>query len=192
ARLGLIVAGDADPAPRSSLGFPFAPAGGAVLLGHTGDGEGFVRFRFRTFPADAALFESYLAWDPGAGFGRRGRNRLEVRVAPSFAARAGEHGHEVARALLDEVGLPASEVDLLVASQFPASFAADLARDLGVPAARVPPVAPELVRTHTAGPIAALEAASRSGLLARARHILFVAVGGGITAGAALYRTSRP
>jgi 3-oxoacyl-[acyl-carrier-protein] synthase-3 len=192
AHLGLIVAGDADPAPRSSLGFPFAPAGGAVLLGHTDDGAGFVRFRFRTFPADAPLFESSLVWDPEAGIGRRGRNRLEVRVAPSFAARAAEHGGEVARALLDEVGLAAAEVDLLVTSQVPASFAAEIARDLGIPEAHVPRVAPELARAHTAGPIAALDAASRSGQLASARHILFVAVGAGITVGAALYRTRRP
>lgn len=188
ARLGLIVAGDADPSPHSSLGFPFAPAGGAVLLGHTDEGAGFVRFRFRTFPADAPLFEIYLAWDPDAGIGHRGRNRLEARVAPSFAGRAGEHGREVALALLDEVHLAPADVDLLIASQYPASFASELARDLGIPEARVPRVAPELLRAHTAGPIAALDAASRSGQLARARHTLFVAVGAGITVGAALYR----
>lgn len=190
ARLGLVVAGDADPTRRGSRGFPFAPAGGAVLLAHADGEDGFVRFRFRSFPEDAHLFESFLEWDPDAGFRRRGGHRLEVRVAPAFAARAVERGRAVALDLLAEAGLRPAEVDLLIGSQFPASFAGDLARALGISSAHVPCVPRELSRAHTAGPIAALDAASRSGQLARARHTLFVAVGGGITVGAALYRSA--
>lgn len=189
AHLGLVVAGDADPAPRSSRGFPFAPAGGAVLLGHSDGDGGFVHFRFRSFPEDAHLFESFLAWDPEGGFRRRGRHRLEVRVAPSFADRCVEHGRQVALDLLEEVGVHAPDIDLLVCSQVPTSFAGEVARGLGIPSTRLPSVPRELARAHTAGPIAALDAAGRSGQLARARHILFVVVGAGITVGAALYRS---
>ncbi len=63
-----------------------------------------------------------------------------------------------------------------------------LVRRLELPADRVARVTAELSGVHTAGPIAALEAAERSGRLAEAKHVLFVTVGAGISVGLALYR----
>jgi 3-oxoacyl-[acyl-carrier-protein] synthase-3 len=187
AKHGLIVAGDADPSPSTSRRFPFAPAGGAILLSHDDGDIGFQRFVFRTFPEHAGMFEVHTRWDPHAGLVRRGRNVLEVYQAPAFSAHCIEHGIEVAGELLRDVGLVAADIDLLVASQYPRSFAAEIARGLGIPTARVPRVPAELARAHTAGPIAALEAAIKSGKFARAKHTLFVTAGAGITIGAALY-----
>ena len=44
-----------------------------------------------------------------------------------------------------------------------------------------------LGRVHTAGPVAAFEAATESGQLANARNVVFATVGAGITVGLALY-----
>jgi 3-oxoacyl-[acyl-carrier-protein] synthase III len=186
AELGMIVAGDAS----SARDFPFAAAGGAVLLGRSDDGAGFERFASRAFTEDGALFEAYLRWDPDAGQVWHGRNVLEVYEAPAFAARCIAHACDVAGGLLAEAGLAAPAIDLVIASQYPRAFAAEVARSLGIPATRVPVVAGELARAHTAGPIAALEAAIEAGELARARHVLFVTAGAGITIGAALYRAA--
>ena len=188
AKLGLVVAGDADPSPRTSHGFPFSPAGGALLLRHVDGDLGFGAFELRTFPADAALFESTLRWQPPAGFLRRGHNVVEVTAAASFGARCIEHAIDVATAVLAKAGLHGADVDLLIASQYPAGFADAVARGLGLPEGCAPHVRPELARAHTAGPIAALEAAIDDGRFARARHTLFVTAGAGITIGAALYR----
>ncbi|HEU0030154.1 MAG TPA: 3-oxoacyl-[acyl-carrier-protein] synthase III C-terminal domain-containing protein [Kofleriaceae bacterium] len=187
ARLAMIVAADADPSPRSSRQFPFAPAGGAVLLGPGRDGAGFQHFKIATFPHDAALFESHTRWDPDAGLLRRGRNVLEVYEAPRFASACSEHGIAVARELLVEAGVAPEAIDLVIASTYPRGFALDVARGLGIAEACVPTITGELTRAHTAGPILALDAAFESGQLARARHILFVTAGAGITIGAALY-----
>lgn len=188
ARLGMIVAGDADPAPRTSRQFPFAPAGGAMLIAHADGDTGFQRFALRTFPEHAALFEVALRWDPRAGRLIRGRNVLEVHEAPAFAACCVDHAAEVVLDLLAGADLSPGDIDLVIASQYPRAFGAQVTSRLGIPGDRLPEVAPAFAAAHTAGPIAALEAAMQSRQLSRARHTLFVTVGAGITIGAALYR----
>jgi 3-oxoacyl-[acyl-carrier-protein] synthase-3 len=191
AQLAMIVAADADPSPATTRGFPFAPAGGAVLLAHRDGPVGFERFASRTFAEDAELFEASLRWDPRAGLARRGSNVLEIHEAPSFASHCVTHAAEVVAAFLADAGVRADEIDVLIASQYPRGFAAAFARRLGLPADRVPAVPRALTSSHTAGPIAALEAAMTSGRFAGARHALFVTVGAGIAVGVALYRSAR-
>jgi len=189
ARCAMIVAADADPSPRTSEGFPFPAAGGAMLLGYADGDVGFERFLQRTFPEDGALFQAHLRWEPRAGFAHRtGRNIVEVFQSPEFAARCVAHATDVVRELLAASSLPIADVDLLIASQFPRGFARNVAYAVGIPAERVPDVSANLEGTHTAGPIAALEAAILSGAFARARHIVFVTAGAGLTIGTALYR----
>jgi 3-oxoacyl-[acyl-carrier-protein] synthase-3 len=190
ARVGMIVASDVDPFPRTSRGFPFSPAGGALLLVHDGGDAGFQRFELKTFPEEAGLFEARLRWDPHAGLTRRGRNVLEVYEAPSFAVQCVERATEVAAGFLAAAGLRAADVDLLVGSQYPRGFAADVASRLGVAAGRVPAVGAALAAAHTAGPLAALEASVASGRFATARTTLFVTAGAGLTVGVALYRSA--
>jgi 3-oxoacyl-[acyl-carrier-protein] synthase-3 len=187
ARHGLIVAADADPSPRTSQHFPFPPAGGAMLVEEAPGEAGFQEFELRTFPEHAALFEVILRWVPHAGLLRRGRNVVEVREEPAFAPTSIDLAVDVATAFLARRGLEPADLDLLIASQYPRSFAAGVARGLDLPMDRVPRVRPELAGAHTAGPIAALEAAFTSGQFAHARYTLFVTAGAGITIGVALY-----
>jgi 3-oxoacyl-[acyl-carrier-protein] synthase-3 len=184
-RLGMIVAADVNPSPATSGGFPFAPVGGALILSHGGPREGFDGFEFRTFSGDAALFEARVNREGGA---LRGRYALEVREDPRFAAACLEHAHKVARGFLSAAGLREADVDLLVASQYPPGFARDLARELGLPPDRVPRVALDRAPAHSAGVVAALEAAIDSGRFWSSRTVLFVTAGAGITIGVALYR----
>jgi len=186
AKLGLIVAADSDPSPRTTRNFPFAPAGGAMLLARVDGDVGFERFVFETFPADAGMFEVTMRWDPHAGLIRRGRNVLEVYEAPAFAGRCIEHGVAVARRLLDDLGIAPAEVDALVANQYPRSFATGIANGLGLRTSAIPHVAPELANAHTAGPLAALEAVGST-----RGTTLFVTASAGITIGAAVYRDRR-
>jgi 3-oxoacyl-[acyl-carrier-protein] synthase-3 len=187
ARYAMIVAGDADPSPTTTCNFPFTPVGGAMLLGHVDGTSGFHAFRTRTYPEYAPLFESRLRWDPRAGLLGRGRNVVEFVEAPEFAPRCIDAAIDVARELLADEALAASDIDVLVASQYPHTFAAAVARGLGIPEDRAPSVSHELIGSHTAGPIAALEAATSEGRFASARRVLFVTAGAGITIAGALY-----
>lgn len=188
ARLGMVVAADADPSPHTTKNFPFSPAGGAMILAHTDEDRGFLRFETRTYPEYATLFESRLHFDAHAGLLHKGRNVIEIYEAPAFAERATELAAALAKEILDEAGWPPESVDLVIASQYPPGFGKDVALALGIPAERVPEVDPALARAHTAGPIAALEKAFEDRRFVRAKHTLFVTVGAGITVSVALYR----
>jgi 3-oxoacyl-[acyl-carrier-protein] synthase-3 len=198
--LGMVVAADADPERyrlRASR-FPYDPIGGALLLSRSeDDAKGFVRFRFATYPDEGDLYEGVVTWEAGAvrralagrvpGV-RPGRNVLHVRQREGYAERCAACATRAGRQFLAELELGAAEVDLLLPSPLPGSFPDAIARGLGVPPARVARPEERLARCHTAGPMAALEVALRSGRLGRARNALFVTAGAGISVGLALYR----
>ena len=190
-RLGMVVASDSDPAPRTSHGYGFARAGGAMLLAASEGDEGFDGFELRTFPELGALFGAKLLWEPSRGVARRGHNALVVTEAKEFAARSASCAATTLRGFLDRARLLASDVDLLVATPQPAGFPGAVARELGIDDGRVAHVAPELAHAHTAGMLASLEAATTSGRLRSSRNVLLVAAGAGVTIGVALYRVAR-
>lgn len=147
---------------------------------------------FRTFPEDIALFESRVGFDASVHglLDRRGRSVLTIDEDPRFAPRCVEHAAAVVRGFLDASRLLPRDVDLLIASQYPPTFATDVARAVGIAPERVPELPAGLAGAHTAGPIAALEAAMAAGQFAAARRVLFVCAGAGITIAAALYVTA--
>ncbi|HTJ81815.1 MAG TPA: hypothetical protein VL400_08815, partial [Polyangiaceae bacterium] len=163
ARLGMVVAGDTDPNRRAPAGVHFATVGGAMLLSHADDGDGFQRFEFHTFPDGQGLFTSRLEWEPHGGFLGRGRNVVDIHEEPLFTARAVERAGAVTRGFLQRVALEPDDVDLLIASPYPERFALDLVLAVGLHQDTLPPVPPRLRRAHTAGPLAALAAAIDSG-----------------------------
>ncbi len=216
--LGIVVAADADPErgrnwdfpfglvgstgvvprSRSHARFPFAAAGGAVLLSRSEQQDkGFSRFAFATFSEFTHLLESEVTWEekgrvrralaahiPGL---RSGRNVLRIHEGEGYGARCAECAVTFTRMFWQGAGLSASDIDLLVPSPTPASFPSDVSQALGVPADRVARVDESFERVHTAGPVAALESAMRSGHFAEARNVLFVTAGAGITVALALY-----
>jgi 3-oxoacyl-[acyl-carrier-protein] synthase-3 len=186
AKLGMVVASDMDPEPGVSRGFGFPAVGGAILLSADASRAGFTAFHFATFPEFAELFQGYVEWQEDAehGLPDNGRNILTVEIAESYAARALECAESTARELAAAQALDLAEVDLLVATASLAGFGDALAERLGVAAERVASPSDGLAHAHTAAPAVALESAA----LAAARTTLFVSVGAGITAAAALYR----
>jgi 3-oxoacyl-[acyl-carrier-protein] synthase-3 len=182
----MVVASDMDPEPGVSQGFDFPAVGGAVLLSAVDSRAGFTGFRFATFPEYAKLFQAYVDWqeDAGRGLAHPGRNVLTVEIAESYSARALECAESTARELAAAQALDLAEVDLLVATASVAGFADALARRLGVPGERVASPSDGLAQAHTAAPAVALESVG----LPAGSTTLFVSVGAGITAAAALYR----
>ena len=183
----LVVCGDVDPTPGRSRGADFDPIGGALLLG-SGDGEeDFEAFRQDTFSKHAHLRESRVDFlgPPGA---RRSHHALRVREDERFGAEAARCVAESAEALLAETGLRPGDVDLVVPGTALPELPCALG-GLGIPAERVCAAAP--LRAPVTGAVAALEAAMASPAWSRARRVLWVAVGAGITVSLALYRTGR-
>ena len=186
-RHALVVASDADPGHRLAPGFPFAPAGAAIVCGWRPGPEGIQEIRFANRPDGEGDAER------GGGDGLRatvapgGRgNRLMIDEDPAFAAAAGAWAADVASKLLADQGMPASDVDLVVANPLAPDFLHALAAGLGVAPQQL--VAPaKRHRVHTAALGVALEP-----VISRRWHegktTLLVSAGAGPTAGAALMR----
>lgn len=190
--LGMIVASDRDVATRGAEGFAFHDAGGAVLLRPGREDEGFGDFFVESFPEYADDFASEAVWREGArrSFlgGRRPGYAWSFPCKPEYPRHAAACAERCVPAFLEAVGAGLDHVDLVLPSQHPAGFPRLLAEALGIPRERCVEVPERGAPAHTAGPIAALEAALESGAFARARNVLFVTVGAGLTVSLAWYR----
>jgi 3-oxoacyl-[acyl-carrier-protein] synthase III len=194
-RLGAIAASDVYP----DLGGPglagFQPAGGAMLLSWDDSIAGFTSFHMQTFPEYADLFVSGLAWQRRRGGAPRaaaGRSQMVIDEKPGYHARLVDCAEEATHRFLHRVGLGIDGIDLLVPAPAAADFLDALRVRLGVAGDRVAFTAEDLAGAYTTGPIAALQAAIKSGRLGEARNVLMLAAGAGITVALALYRQAPP
>jgi 3-oxoacyl-[acyl-carrier-protein] synthase-3 len=192
-RLGLVVVSDTTYARGFVRGeFPFAAAGGAVLLRGGPANEGFVAFASETFPEHVEAFASRVEWQESVTRGKHlppgPRSLLTIEESGDYLRASLDCAARVVKPFLEEIGLAPADVDLVVPSQYPPGFAAGIGARAGIADARVVDVPATSAHLHTAGPAAALEVAVEDGRLARARDILFVTVGSGLTVFTALYR----
>jgi 3-oxoacyl-[acyl-carrier-protein] synthase III len=113
---------------------------------------------------------------------------MVIDEQPGYQARLVDCAEEVARRFLRRLGMDPGDIDLLVPAPCGAGFVDPLRVRLGVPGDRVAYVAEDLAGSYSAGPVAALQAAVKSGRLGEARSTLLLTAGAGITVAAALYR----
>ena len=195
-RLGAVVSSDVQPDLARSPGVFLRPAGGAVLLSWSADLAGFTDFGTETFPEYADLFTSGLVWREPHGIRvprhRTGRNGMVITVRPGYQARLADCAEEAARRFLRRLGLAVEDIDLLIPAPSAPEFLDTLRTRLGIPGDRVAYTPEDMEGTYTTGPIAALQAAVKSGRLAESRTALLLAAGPGITVALALYRQTAP
>jgi 3-oxoacyl-[acyl-carrier-protein] synthase III len=190
-RLGAIVTSDVDPKLRDPGPAPFRPAAGAMLLGWDDTDTGFTDFCVETFPEYQDLFVSGLVWQERRGLrvprGAVGQSQMVIDSQPGYHARLADCAEEAAHRFLRRLGMGVGEIDLLVPAPSSPEFLDTLRLRLGVPGDRVAYLPEDLEGAYTTGPIAALQAAIRSGRLGEARNTLLLAAGAGITVALALY-----
>jgi len=195
-RLGVIVTSDVEPDLKDPGTAPFRPSGGAMLLGWDDGPAGFTDFYAETFPEYEDLFLSGLAWHERHGLqvplGAAGGHHMVIDRRPGYEARLADCAEEAALRFLRRVGMDPGDIDLLVPAPAAPGFLDPLRARLGVPGDRVAYVTEHLEAAYTTGPIAALQAAVKSGRLGEARNTLMVAAGAGITVAFALYRQTGP
>jgi 3-oxoacyl-[acyl-carrier-protein] synthase-3 len=196
-RLGAIVASDVYPrGTEGAAAAPLRPAGGAMLL-RWEDGEaGFTDFYSETFPEYQDLFASGLVWQERRGLRAAGRatgqSRMVIDARPGYPDRLADCAEEAARHFLHRLGMGIGDIDLLVPAPAWSEFLDPLWMRLGIPGDRVAYTPEDLDGAHAAGPIAALQAAIKSGRLGESRNTLMVTAGAGITVNLALYRQTLP
>jgi 3-oxoacyl-[acyl-carrier-protein] synthase-3 len=195
-RLGAIVTSDVDPQVKDPGSAPFRPAGGAMLLGWDDTDAGFTDFAADTYPEYQDLFVSGLVWQqrrgPRVPRGGAGHSQMVIDVRPGYHARLVDCAEESVLRFLRRLGMGIGEIDLILPAPSSPDFLDVLRVRLGVPGDRVAYVAEDLASAYTTGPIAAMQAAIRSGRLGEARNTLMLAAGAGITIALALYRQRPP
>ena len=115
-----------------------------------------------------------------------------IDARPGYHARLADCAEEAARRFLRRLGIGIGDIDLLVPAPSSPDFLDALRVRLGVPGDRVAYVTEDLAGAYTTGPIAALQAAIRTGRLGEAQNTLVLAAGAGITVALALYRQTPP
>jgi 3-oxoacyl-[acyl-carrier-protein] synthase-3 len=195
-RRGTVVCSDVQP-DLQSPGAPFLrSAGGAILLRWDERLAGFTDFATETFPEYEDLFRSGLVWQERRGIrGPRqgnGQHRMIIAVKPGYHPRLVDCAEEATRRFLRRLDLSVEDIDLLVPAPSAPGFLDPLQARLGIPGDRVAYTPEDLEDTYTTGPIAALQAAIKSGRLRESRNTLLLAAGAGITIALALYRQTPP
>src|SRR5262249_50736672 len=157
---------------------------------------GFAGSNRETFPESGDRFTSGRVWRERQGIRlpRRGtgEHQMVVTIKPGYQDRLVDCAEETAHRFLRRVGLGVEDIDLLVPASSAPGFVDSLRAKLGVPGDRVAYTPEDLEGTYSTGPIAALQAAIKSGRLSEARNTLLLAAGAAITVAAALYRQTLP
>ena len=173
----LITASDADPGGGMSERFPFSPVGAALLCKWTDDDYGLGPVSWVNDPDDGENFQATVGSEDA-------RNVLRFRESPVLDERLATTAAQAVRNCLRDSALTLSDVDVIVAAPARHGYRAALAAQLDVPPERI--IVAEDEKMHTAS----LAVALQQGLshLPISAHVVFVAAGAGITAGAVLYR----
>jgi 3-oxoacyl-[acyl-carrier-protein] synthase III len=203
-KLGAIVASDVCPRGTDGGSVPIQPAGGAMLLRWDESVAGFTDFHSETFPEYQDLFASGLVWQERRGLRgamraslrgparAAGQSRMVIDARPGYTDRLVDCAEEATRHFLHRLGMNIGDIDLLVPAPAWAGFLDPLWMRLGIPGDRVAYTPEDLDGAHAAGPIAALQAAIKTGRLGESRNTLMVTAGAGITVSLALYRQELP
>jgi 3-oxoacyl-[acyl-carrier-protein] synthase-3 len=190
--LGAVVSSDVQPDVKDPGAAFLRPAGGALLLRWRDGDAGFTDFATETFPEYQDLFTSGLVWRRRHGIPAprqgAGRNEMIVTMEPGYHARLADCAEEATRRFLRRLGLGVTDIDLLVPAPAHQDFVDRLRVHLHIPGDRVAYTPEDLAGAYTTGPLAALQAAVKSGRLAEARTTLLLAAGPGATIALALYR----
>jgi 3-oxoacyl-[acyl-carrier-protein] synthase-3 len=173
----LVVASDADPGRGMAAHFPFAPAGAAMLCDWRDGDYGLGPVHWVNAPDGGAALRATVGLHDA-------RNVLRISESIDLDERFADAGAWAAHECLRHSGLQPAQLDAIVAAPARPGFRTALAARLDLAVDRITVAADEAM--HTAALVAALHRVSTEH--ARGAHILLVAAGAGVTAGAALYR----
>jgi 3-oxoacyl-[acyl-carrier-protein] synthase-3 len=182
ADVGMIVASEANSDRHPASGALIPPSGAAAILDVSPQRDvGFHAFAFHTDDAHAELYTSVVSLAE-----KRGR-LLITRHAALEEAWLG-HAGAVVDEVLAAAKLSRADVDLVVPPQVSPAFVAALPERIGITRDKVADFTAELPDTHTTSTFLALHRLTAAGRTPAGTHALLLAVGSGITVGAALHR----
>ncbi len=178
---GLVVTVDVEPIPDYSDGYVYAPASAAMLLSSESSMAGFQKFESATYPEYMDQYKGELVFSK-----TQKKSILVIEREQAYLEACVACATQSIDQFLKNVGLTRADIDLIIPSQTPDQFAASIGKQPGFEG-KVEKVE-NIKELHTAGPVFALEQAMNADVFSRAKNILFVTVGAGISTALALYQ----
>ncbi|WP_123024086.1 3-oxoacyl-[acyl-carrier-protein] synthase III C-terminal domain-containing protein [Mycolicibacterium stellerae] len=173
----LIVASDADPGHGMSERFPFSPSGAAALCTWTDEDRGLGHLNWTNHPGASESFSASIGLLDH-------RNVLRFKVSASADESYADASAEAVDDCLTASSTDIESVAAIVAAPSGRRYRDALAARLGIPSELI--TVADDARMHTASLASAFKTAVAN--LDTGAHILLVAAGAGVTAGAAMYR----
>jgi len=187
---GLIVTSDRNPYIKYSEGYEFIPKGGAILLGPSLNGQGFIQFRSYTYPEFRNYFNSGLRFKDW-GKSKNGKNKrhiLTIEKDREYLDSCIECGKNGIRRFLDSIDLHETEVDLIISTNYPPGLVEGIKRSGILPEEIFSNQPAGIERVHTASIPMVLEKAIKDKKFQSAKNVIFLSIGAGITVQLAHYR----
>jgi 3-oxoacyl-[acyl-carrier-protein] synthase-3 len=169
----LLVAGDTHPSTERHVdGFPYSTSGAAILLGNSGTAGGFGSLH----STDTAGPAGPTAWVAMGEAGANGRRAMSTRPGNDDPV---ELAAVAVRDCLTAEGLDAADIaegrTIVLAPTWTLAYRTRLAEALGFTPESIVGVDPSVDNPYSAAPVHAYLRARDSGVLARARTVLFLA-----------------
>ncbi len=184
---GMVITGDSEPVRGLSESFNFGSAASAVILSKSQNGEGFQLIKTYSFPQYCESFKSYISWKRKNGRIWK-KNVLVVEQKDTYLHECVECCNDSLEKFLEVNGLRLRDIDLILPSQSPTGIVSELEKRLGNPGCLVSVNSHGRGEIHTSGPAFALRKVWETGQFQKARNVLFLTVGAGISTAIAWYR----
>ncbi len=193
---GMVAAGDVNSDGKTSIGFDLSPSAAAIILSKGSKKRGFLSFHSETFPEQINLFKGELKWEGGGlESGKRptrwrSGNRLRITMSSKYARLCSECSALALIKFLKQLSLKLEDIDLIIPSQYPENYPALLSEITVMKGMKGKILAASklLGNPHTAGIGGALDIAFKEGRFQKAKNVIFLSVGSGITIALAYYR----
>jgi 3-oxoacyl-[acyl-carrier-protein] synthase-3 len=186
---GMVVTGDVEPYRKMSISYQYLPAAAALILSPSTNGSGYLNFQTYAYPEFKNAFESYICWMNWKK-NKRNVNVLKVKEHNDYLNLCVQCTLESLETYQNETQLNLSDIDLFITSQSPAGYVSKIISHFDRIADRFVNVRTRWGTYHTAGLGIAMKKAVDDGRFQKARTILFIGVGSGITTSFALYKNS--
>jgi 3-oxoacyl-[acyl-carrier-protein] synthase-3 len=176
---GLVVAGDVKPVSGLTENFNYLPGAAAALLSKVEENRGFEYFRSDTFPEFINNLESSINWDSG-------KFRFTIYQKKEFLNNCVSCAIISINRFFIEKKIGWESIDLVITSQNPDGFAGLFQKEAGIKNMVVEVAG--INNFYSAGLLFSIYEVFKSQQFSKAKNILFVSVGAGITVSLSLYK----
>ena len=177
--MGMVITGDSEPFRGLSESFNFRSSSSSIILSHSSEDMGFKSFKTYSYPDFKDSFKSYISWKQWKNKSSK-KNILVIEQSESYLQECIDCSLKSFKNFLLENKLDINEIDLIIPSQSPSGFPELLESELKI-SNKVVGIESKYGEIHTSGQGYALRKVWENGEFQKAKNIIFLSFGSGIS-----------